>query len=244
LDLVMDLTDGVRRQFHSLREEDQGALAQELALLDATATAGFAAAGLDEDEQLAAHIRLAQFRCGMLAIHRQDATAENETCLALLRGPALGPVSEFMQARVGMVVLADLAVHDGHELPPELYSSFMQTVSALPERTDDEFWFFATLFAYKQGWRNVLAQAEEHLLAHWEDTSGQYVFKRTKLMRKLLAGQAKELDCGQVLQAINRKLFVDEFNQHLLIACDGAGLMTPVNQRIWIERQAEYGLRM
>ena len=242
LDLVMELTQRARAQFHSLRGQTGATCAMELQLLD-SAEAALADQGLDADEQRAVRIRFAQFRCGVLAIHQQDTAAAEQACLQLLTSPALGAVSSFMQARTGMVVLADRAVHDGQEFPRELFDRYLAAVCAVPERADDELWFFATLYAFKQGWLEVLEQAEAHLLNYWEDTSGQYLFRRVKLMRKLLTGTAKEVDCGQVLQAINRPLFAKEFNEHLLVECDRAGVMTTVNQRIWTERQAEFGLR-
>jgi hypothetical protein len=238
----MELTQRVRGRFHDLRRNMGAGPELELEILD-SAQAALAEHGLNADEQLAARIRFAQFRCGILAIHHQDTTVAEAACLELIHGRAIGPVSAFMQARIGMVVLADRAVHDGQEFPRELFDRFLAEVLALPARADDEFWFFATLYAYLQRWPDVLAQADAHVIAHWEDASGIYLFKRIKLMHKLLTGTAKETDCGQVLQAINQPLFADEFNHHLLADCDGAGLMTSINRRIWVERQAEFGLR-
>jgi hypothetical protein len=239
LDLVMRISGEVRGRFHALRGRPGSTAGDELALVD-EAEATLADSGLNADEQLAARIRFAQYRAGILAIHQLDTGAAEQACLELLSAEPTGPVSAFMQARVGMAVLADRALHEGAEFPRPLFRRFLDTIAHAPVRADDEFWFFTTLYAYKQGWAEVLELAARGLARNWEEASGLYLAKRTNLMLRLFGGTAVEADCGAALQAINRPLFAHEFEQHLLADCERAGIFTPLNRRIWAERRAEF----
>ncbi len=241
LEVVMRTTKAVRQEFHALRMQPGTVMQAELAVVD-RAEAELAAHGFNKDEQLAARIRFAQFRAGILAVYEKDTNAAVEACLAMINGDTAGPVSRFMQARIGMVVLSDLAVNNGEDFPRERFKLFFDVVTGLLDLADDEFWFFATLQAYKQGWTEVLVQAIEQVGRRWEEASGLYLAKRTALMLNLLRGTASELDCGAALQAVNQPLFINEFTEHLLADCERAGIMSQVNRQIWTERKAEHGV--
>lgn len=215
--LVRNATAGLR----SLMRAGDFAAAHQL--LD-DAQAGWEQGGYDPDTLLALRYYIAHYR---RIVRVAEAGGEfrrahfDELQAALLQEP-VGRASETHQARMLIIAKTNGCRRGFCEFPPaEFRRYFERYPQVFP---DDEFWFYVTSWSLIHGDREVLEECYSYALTHAGGDTSDYIFQRTRLVHKLVTGNATEEDVTGLISQISHPNILREFENFLLPYCRERGL--------------------